>query len=84
MVAAVATWLQRRFQLRSVVLVTSFAARRGMKRSLPRPRRRVYALGRSIVPWFCMESAYAISFGILVPGGETGSYRLCCEKDART
>jgi hypothetical protein len=30
-----------------------------------------------------MESAYAISFGFLVPGGELGGYRLRCEKDAR-
>jgi hypothetical protein len=30
-----------------------------------------------------MESAYAISFGILVPGGKPGGYRLRCEKDVQ-
>jgi hypothetical protein len=48
---------------------------------LAHPRRPAYALGLSVVPWFCMESAYAVFLGILVPGGEPGSHRLHANRE---
>jgi hypothetical protein len=55
-----------------------------MKHSLPaRPALPMLRASR-LCPKFCMESAYAVSFGIPVPGSKSEGYRLPCGKAAQT